>query len=48
MGTDTILYFVAVGLALGLLIRRIIIAQARSPENDDTVPRGYEGKDAVL
>ena len=48
MGRDVILYFVAVALTLGLLIRRVIIAQAKSPENDDTVARGYEGRDAIL
>jgi len=35
-----ILYIGFISLGLGLLIRRVITAQSRSPENDSTVRRG--------
>ena len=44
MTLTAVLYVAAIGLTLGLIIRRVIIAQSRAPENDDSVPRGYVGK----
>lgn len=44
MTLNVVLYLAGIGLTLGLLIRRVMIAQRRSPENDDSVPRGRVGK----
>jgi len=40
MSMAAILYIGVISLGLGLLIRRVMTAQSRSPENDSTVRRG--------
>jgi len=43
MSRDAILFLVAAGLLLALVIRRAILAEGRSPVNDKSVPRGFVG-----
>ena len=44
MSLRLIFYIAAIVLGLGLLIRRLIKAQFRSPVNDCTVPRGDQSQ----
>ena len=42
---NAFLFIVAAGLVILLLVRRVILADERSPENDRLVPPGADAKD---
>jgi hypothetical protein len=44
MSLGFVLYIAAIAIGLGLLIRRLIRAQHRSPVNDRTVRRGDQSQ----
>ncbi len=44
MSLNALLFIVAAGLVIALLVRRIILADARSPDNDRSVPPGVDSQ----
>jgi hypothetical protein len=44
MSLNAILFIVAAGLVIALLVRRVILADERSPDNDRSVPPGVDSK----
>src|SRR2546430_14724888 len=44
MSLNALLFIVAAGLVIALLVRRIILADARSPDNDRSVAPGVDSQ----